>query len=107
MKYVRMKLLVCAVVFAIISGSLANAAEITFNPAFQGYNMESTGKLCLWGVPEAEAGALTADPNNGWPSEMAIAAWYITLLRAQARAQVVTVGYDPGTFDIWYVSKPH
>jgi len=57
MKYVRMRMLVCAVAFAIISGSLANAAEITFNPAFQGYNMESTGKLCLWGVPEAGGGS--------------------------------------------------
>ena len=104
-----MKKLICAVVvvsimtFASIS---AFAAEATFNPSTQYYDMNSEGVLNLWGVPEANGNAVKANPDYGWPSEFVVAAWYATLLKAHQMNLSIVVGYDPVTYDIWYVAKP-
>lgn len=86
----------------------AQSAEITFNPNDQsrGYDMDGSGVLHLWGVPEANGNALAANPDYGWPTGSAIASWYTVLLKAQQMNLSVGVGYDPATFDIWYIGKP-
>ncbi|MGB3073628.1 MAG: hypothetical protein WBB68_05205 [Candidatus Moraniibacteriota bacterium] len=87
---------------------VAESAEVLFNPSAQsnGYDMDGNGVLHLWGVPEASGNALVANPDYGWPTVSAIAAWYATLLKAQEMNLSVSVGYDPTTLDIWYVGKP-
>jgi hypothetical protein len=87
---------------------VAESAEVLFNPGAQsnGYDMDGNGVLHLWGVPEASGNALVANPDYGWPTVSAIAAWYATLLKAQEMNLSVSVGYDPVTRDIWYIGKP-
>lgn len=84
----------------------ASAAEITFNPSVQWYDTDGTGTLRLWGVPEANGNALVANPDYGWPTEMAVALWQSTILKAQQMNLSVGVGYDPVTLDIWFVARP-
>lgn len=104
-----MKKIICAIVFMFIvtiASMSAIAAEATFNPNTQYYDMNSEGVLNLWGIPEANGNAVKANPDYGWPSEFVVAAWYATLLRAHQMNLSIVVGYDPVTYDIWYVAKP-
>lgn len=82
------------------------SAEVAYNPGTQFYDMNSNGVLSLWGVAEAGGNALVANPDYGWPSEMAVASWLTTLLKAQQMGLGVVIGYDPNTRDIWYIGKP-
>lgn len=84
----------------------AYSAEVTYNPGTQFYDMNGSGVLSLWGVPEANGNALVANPDYGWPTEASVASWLTTLLKAQEMGLVVVVGYDPATLDIWYVARP-
>lgn len=84
----------------------AMAAEATFNPSTMWYDMNGEGILSLWGVPAANGNALRANPDYGWPTEFAIASWYTVILKAHEMGLSVVVGYDPVTYDIWYVAKP-
>lgn len=104
-----MKLKLAVIIAVAFSGLVvqpAQAAEIIFNPGTQWYDMEGNGILRLWGVPEAGSNPLAANPDYNWPKPTAIAAWYVTLLKAQQMGLSVAVGYDPVTFDIWYVARP-
>lgn len=103
----KSKIAVAVIALGILSAPLAvQSAEITFYPNTQGYNVEGKGILQLWGVPEAGGNALVANPDYGWPTTTAVAAWYAVLLKAQQMNLSVGVGYDPATFDIWYIGKP-
>lgn len=82
------------------------SSEITFDPNTQQYNFDSQGVLNLWGVPEASGNALVANPDFGWPSPLAVAAWFAVILKAQEMQKTVVVAYDPNTLDIWYVVAP-
>jgi hypothetical protein len=102
-----MKKLLAAVV-ALCFAIPASAAEIYYSPGLdtQIYSMDGNGIISLWGVPEANGQALVANPDYGWPTELAIASWYTTLVKAQELSLRVAVGYDPVTLDIWYITKP-
>lgn len=91
---------------AIVAPLSAQSAEVTFTPGTQWYDMDGNGALHLWGVPEANGQALVANPDYGWPTTTAIAAWYAVLLRAQEMNLSVGVGYDPNTLDIWFIGRP-
>ena len=86
--------------------SPAFSAEATFSPSTQWYNVDSNGVLNLWGVPEANGNPLVANPDYGWPSEFTVACWYAVIMKAHEMSLSVVIGYDPATYDIWYVSKP-
>lgn len=101
----KLALAMAAVVSALVVQP-APAAEIIFTPSTQWYDIEGNGILRLWGVPEAGGNALVANPDYNWPKPTAIAAWYVTILKAQQMGLSVAVGYDPVTFDIWYVARP-
>jgi hypothetical protein len=82
------------------------SSEVTFDPSAQFYDMNGNGVLSLWGVPEAGGNALQANPDYGWPTEASVISWYAVLLKAQEMGMVVTVGYDPNNYEIWYITKP-
>jgi hypothetical protein len=100
------KLLQLCIFATMLIASNAFAADATFNPNAQYYDVNAEGTLSLWGVPEAGSGALKGNPDNGWPTKSAIASWVSLIMKAQELNMVVVVGYDPVTFDIWYVAKP-
>jgi hypothetical protein len=89
--------------------SPASAAEAVFDPASTtlSYDVNDTGILKVWGVPAASGNPLVANPDYGYPAEIAIATWVALLLKAQELGKVVKIGYDPTTLEIWYVSKPY
>lgn len=106
-----MKKMICSFVLAVafalsMVSTKAIAAEANFNPNTQYYDMNSEGVLNLWGIPEANGNSVRANPDFGWPSEFVVAAWYATILKAHQMNMYVVVGYDPVTYDIWYVAKP-
>ena len=84
----------------------ASAVDVYFNPNTQYYNMDGNGTLFLWGIPEANGQALIANPDYGWPTELAIATWYATILKAQELNLRVVIAYDPANLQIWYVARP-
>jgi hypothetical protein len=100
------KLLQLCIFATMLIASTTYAADATFDPNVQYYDTNSEGVLSLWGVPTANGGALKGNPDGGWPTKAAIASWQATLLKAQELNMVVVVGYDPVTFDIWYVARP-
>lgn len=103
----KSKIAVIALALGILSAPLAaQSAEITFYPSTQWYNVDGNGTLQLWGVPEANGNALVANPDYGWPTTTAVAAWYAVLLKAQEMNLSVGVGYDPNTLDIWFIGRP-
>jgi hypothetical protein len=104
MKKVKNTLMVATIV--LLAMTEAHSSEVIFNPNTQFYDMNSNGVLSLWGVPEANGNALVANPDFGWPTELAVASWYAALLKAQELGMSVGVGYDPNTLDIWYIAKP-
>lgn len=104
MKKLSSLILVIAASFLLTTSAFS--AEVTYNPSTQFYDMNSDGILSLWNVPEAGGNALVANPDYGWPTEMAVASWLTILLKAQERGLVVVIGYDPSTRDIWYIARP-
>lgn len=88
--------------------SPANAAEATFDPnsATQFYDINGNGVLSLWGVAAANGNPLRANPDYNYPTELSIASWVAMLLKAQQMNKVVVVGYDPATYEIWYIGRP-
>lgn len=100
------KILQFCVLAAMLITSNAFAAEATFNPNVQYYDTNAEGVLSLWSVPGVSGAALKANPDGGWPTKAAIASWQATLLKTQELNMVVVVGYDPVTFDIWYIARP-
>ena len=102
----KLHTLLIAVGFVMSTLQGASAAEIIFDPGVQWYDMNGDGQLSLWGVPEAGGNPLKANPKDGWPTPVAVAAWYAALLKAQQMGKTVGVGYDPATFIIWYVGRP-
>lgn len=100
-----MKKIILSAIIILTLGSISQATETCFNPSTQGYDMNGESKLTLWGVSGATNG-LTADAKNGWHTELAVASWYANLLKAQEMSKQVDVGYDPNTFEIWYVGHP-
>lgn len=101
-----MLVLLAVVALALTLSTPAAADEAEFTPSTQFYDIDSNGVLSLWGVPAANGNPLKANPDYGWPSEFAVAAWYTTILKAHEMNLYVVVGYDPVTFDIWYIAKP-
>ena len=102
-----MKTLIQICIFAaMFIASNAYAADVTFNPNTQHYDVNAEGTLSLWGVPEAGPNAIKGNPDNGWPTKSAIASWLSLLMKAQELNMVVVVGYDTTTLDIWYVTRP-
>lgn len=91
-----------------VTSLAAQSAEITFNPGdpTRGYDMDGSDVLHLWGVPEANGQALVGNPDYNWPTVTSVHRRYSTILKAQEMGLSVGVGYDPVTFDIWYVGKP-
>ena len=85
--------------------SNAQAAEVLFNPSMQFYDMNGNGILSLWGISTSGA-AVKANPDFGYPTELAIASWYATILKAQEMGLSVVIGYDPVSLEIWYIAKP-
>lgn len=103
----KSRFLAIALALGTLAGmTTSQAAEVTFNPSTQWYDMDGNGTLRLWAVPEANGNALAANPDYDWPKPAAIAAWYATLLKAQQMGLSVGIGYDPATLDIWYVARP-
>lgn len=98
-------LLAAVFVFVVSFAFQSQAAEICFDPAIQGYNMNGESNLVLWGVTGAPNG-LTADAKNSWHSELSVASWYALLLKAQEMGKQVGIGYDPVSFEIWYIGHP-
>lgn len=86
--------------------TIALSVESTFNPNTQFYDVNSQGTLNLYGIPEANGNTVKANPDYGWPSEFVVSVWYATILKAHEMNMSVVVGYDPVTFDIWYIAKP-
>lgn len=103
----KIALLLSALVVSGLLVASAHSAEITYNPSTQFYDMNGSGVLSLWGVPEANGNALVANPDYGWPTEVSVASWLVMLMKSQEMGLVVKVGYDPNTRDIWYIIKPH
>lgn len=104
-----MKKVVCFLVAAVSFLFVASAysAEVVYDPSTQPFDINSNGILSLWGVPAANGNALVANPDYEWPTEISVAAWLSMILKARETNTTVTVGYDPTTLDIWYVSmKP-
>jgi hypothetical protein len=101
-----MKRVITLFFVCVLTASVTHAAEITFNPSTQFYDLNSEGVLSLWGVPEANGNAIRANPDGGWPQESIVMGWYATILKAQQMNLNVPIGYDPVTFDIWYVARP-
>jgi hypothetical protein len=97
-----------AAVMAVASVASANAAEATFDPnsSTQFYDINGNGILSLWGVTAANGNALKANPDYNYPTELSIASWVAMLLKAQQMNKVVVVGYDPATYEIWYIARP-
>ncbi len=93
-------------VIFLLAASVAQSAEIMFNPSVLWYDVTSEGVLELWGVPEANGQALQANPDYDWPSVNTVSLWTGMLLKAQEMGLSVPVGYDPGNLDIWYIGKP-
>lgn len=89
-----------------LGSTAALAAETTFNPNTQFYDMNGSSRLSLWGVPEAGGQAVWADSKESWHTELSVATWMSMLLKAQQLNMNVVVGYDPVNFEIWYVAKP-
>lgn len=83
-----------------------SAAEVEFNPNTQFYDVNGVSKLSLWGVPVTNGQALWADAKDSWQTELSVTAWVAMLLKAQQMGMKVSVGYDPVTFQIWYMSRP-
>lgn len=100
------KILQLCIFAAMFIASTAYAADATFDPNAQYYDTNSEGILSLWGVPATNGNALKGNPDGGWPTQSAIASWLALLLKAQELNMSVVVGYDPVTFDIWYVARP-
>lgn len=101
------KFVMTAVSAALLSvAPVALSAEASFNPSTQFYDTDGNGIIRLWGVPEASGQPLVANPDYGWPTEMAMALWYSTILKAHQMNQRVVVGYDPVNLEIWYIAKP-
>lgn len=96
------RFLVVAVSF--LFATSAYSAEVVYDPSTQPFDINSNSILSLWGVPEANGNALVANPDYEWPTEISVAAWLSMLLKAREMNTTVTVGYDPTTLDIWYVS---
>ncbi len=84
---------------------ISQGADICFDPAIQGDDMNGESKLSLWGVTGA-ANALTADAKVSWHTEFSVASWYALLLKAQEMGKQVGVGYDPVSLEIWYIGHP-
>lgn len=99
-------LAVITTVLCLAVAAPVSAAEVSFDPSTQYYNMDGSSTLFLWGVPEANGNALVANPDYGWPTETSVAAWYATILKAQEMGLRVVIGYDPVNFEIWYVARP-
>lgn len=100
------KLLQLCIFATMLIASNVYAAEATFDPNVQYYDVNAEGTLSLWGVPEAGGSALKGNPDNGWPAKSAIASWVSLIMQAQELNMSVVVGYDPATFDIWYIARP-
>ncbi|MCK9379043.1 MAG: hypothetical protein M0P97_02770 [Candidatus Moranbacteria bacterium] len=45
-------------------------------------------------------------PRLSWQTELSVAMWYATILKAQENDMMVVVGYDPASYELWYVAKP-
>lgn len=104
-----MKKLVALIASVILLATVslpAPAADVYFDPNVQYYNLDGSGTLFLWGIPEANGNPLLANPDYGWPTETAIAAWYATILKAQELNLRVVISYNPVNFEIWYVARP-
>lgn len=100
------KILQLCLIAMLFIASNASAVDVTFNPSVQYYDVNAGGILSLWGVPEAGNNALKGNPGNGWTTKSAVASWISLLMKAQELNKVVVIGYDPTTFDIWYVTRP-
>lgn len=101
----RFSLLIATLLVAAVSTPLS-AAEATFDPNTQFYDVNGVSKLSLWGVPEAGGQALWADAKESWQTELSVATWVAMLLKAQQMNMRVAVGYDPGNYQLWYIAKP-
>lgn len=91
---------------ATLAPTVSSAAEATFNPNVQFYDMNGSSRLSLWGIPEANGQPVWADAKESWQTELSVATWISMLLKAQQLNMSVVVGYDPANFQIWYVAKP-
>lgn len=98
--------LLAVVLIILVLSTSVFSAEITFDPNTQNYDFSSEGVLNMWDVPEASGNSIRANPDFGWPSEVVIATWFAMVLKAHELNLDVVVGYDPSSFDIWYVAKP-
>ena len=99
-------------IFAVLVLSLlisvvpAQSAEVCYDPNVYFYNMNGVSRLSLWSVPEVNGAELWADAKESWHSELSIALWYATLVKAQEMGLQVVIGYDPDTLAIWYIARP-
>jgi len=104
-----MKKAIVAVLLSVLmlfSVAPVQSAEVCYDPNIQFYDINGVSKLSLWGVPEANGQSLWADAKDSWHSELSVALWYGTLLKAQEFGLQVVIGYDPDTLAIWYVARP-
>ncbi|HBO16488.1 MAG: hypothetical protein UR69_C0003G0100 [Candidatus Moranbacteria bacterium GW2011_GWE2_35_2-] len=93
-------------IFVCAFGLSANADEACFDPNAQYFDVNGVSRLNLWGIPEANDNAVFADARQSWHTELSVAMWYATILKAQENDMVVVVGYDPASYELWYVAKP-
>jgi hypothetical protein len=97
---------VCFVMFSLLVALPAYSIEACFDPGTQFYDFNGESKLSIWGVAEASGNGLTADAQNSWHSELSVAMWYATILKAQEMGLQVVVAFDPVTYEIWYIARP-
>lgn len=104
-----MKKAIIAVLLSVLmmfSVAPVQSAEVCYDPSVYFYNMNGVSRLSLWSVPEINGAELWADAEESWHSEISIAAWYMTLMKAQELGLQVVIGYDPDTLAIWYIARP-
>jgi len=104
-----MRKCICAVLISLFLVAVAmpvQSAEVCYDPSVYFYNMNGVSHLSLWSVPEVNGAELWADSKESWHSELSMAAWYMTLMKAQEMGLQVVIGYDPDTLAIWYIARP-
>lgn len=85
----------------------AIAGETEYCPsAYTKIGMNGHGVLEVWGAPGVPSTqALVANPDGGWPTEMAVAVWRDAIKTVKEKGVCLRIYYDPNTFDIWSITE--
>jgi len=101
----KVSIAVCCAVFSLLAALPAYSTEACFDPSTQFYDMNGESKFTLWGISEANGNGVYADAQNSWHSELSVASWYATILKAHEMGLQVVVAFDPATYELWYIAK--